>query len=1419
MFSRGGNAYGQQSYAGQSAYSQNLGPGYSSSSVGGPDGGSQLSMASRHSSMLVASQEADVGGYRGHHSSAANYGGQYASMYGSTALGSAQQVPTIGVKGGGTSALESRGGYATVRAESPKFSAGDYVSSSSHLYGSKSDHLFSEKVSDYPSVDRRQYERHGGLMGRDLQSDSSGRYADSVGYGHQHQPEMYDRIDQASLLRQEQMLKAQSIQSSSIDASGRPSDYLAARSATISRPSQDIMTYGGRMDADPRNLSVLSNSTYGAQHAPSILGAAPRRNADDLMYSQSSVNPGYGVSLPPGRDYGAGKGLRGSSLEPDYPSSMLSHGSHSRVDDRKEDRGGYLRELELREVEHRRELLRERERERDREREKERERERERERDRERQRERERERERVRERERFLERRDKDRERERKREPEIRQDRTPLRISKDRHGSSLTKEARPARQDSPHREASHRRPSPVKEKRREYVCKVYSSSLLDVERDYLSIDKRYPRLYISPDFSKVVVNWPRRDLKLSMHTPVSFEHDFVEEDTAPEKNEPSSKLLADAVKLEQGNTIWNAKMILMSGLSRNAIEELSSEKAHDDRIPHICNILRFALLRKNNSFTAIGGRWESVDGGDPSVDESALVQTLLRYARDTHVDLEICKHWNPFLEIHYDRVGKDGLFSHKEVTVLFVPDLSECLPSFEKWRDEWLAFKKAISEREHQLFLKRERARQRKEEVKDKETDPLKDKEKVGKLEGTKESESSGQALDASKKGKNSNDSKKTAVEKGGHGNDQKEGPETGHKGNLVAKKDEGETASTQPTSSKPLKKKIIRKVVKQKVSDKKSASEVSTEKQNDKVDEKDAENNMAKSEVSGQQDEKMVDASTIKTFVRKKVIKRVPVTKTQEKNEDALESTVKTEGASSNEDPSSKSDSGAVAAAPNSGVKTTIKKKVIKRVAKKKTNGMKVKDGGSESKTDGAKDENDLVEGGTEIEGKGKQNIETDYQVSDVNNSGQKATPKAKSHTSTMETKDVSAEAKRQEVKKEELRSNEKSGSGVKQEDDADNQKTSVNNGKRERAKGEKEIKEEPRSKSNKDHLKEKIKHEEAPRHPGFVMKTKSIKDCKLRSLSLSLDSLLDYTDKDIDESNLELSLFAESFYEMLQHQMGCRILSFLEKVRIKFVTKRNQHKRQREETKKESVGKSDTKRLKGDEPSAEVKSKTERADATDTAAEKSAEPKVGETTLKKTDNVDAKLDDETYDEDPEEDPEEDEEMHDTGPDHDSPSESGFLIQNKDTRMADDDTKPSKIEGTEKNGAEDSVQENDGMQSVQTKPGSDAQMPTEEDAKHETEEKETTDTKKATVDKELLQAWKLLSGFSIGTEWVSSSDFQIASFSSLQVEDMRLIMHSLGKFLSHRDVKELVQSALLESNTGRDDRILYNKLVRMSVY
>lgn len=69
----------------------------------------------------------------------------------------------------------------------------------------------------------------------------------------------------------------------------------------------------------------------------------------------------------------------------------------------------------------------------------------------------------------------------------------------------------------------------------------------------------------------------------------------------------------------------------MNGLSRYALEELSSEKIVDDRIPHICSFLRFAVLKKDHSFMAIGGPWEPVDGGDPSMDNNSLIKTALRY--------------------------------------------------------------------------------------------------------------------------------------------------------------------------------------------------------------------------------------------------------------------------------------------------------------------------------------------------------------------------------------------------------------------------------------------------------------------------------------------------------------------------------------------------------------------------------------------------------------------------------------------------------------------------------------------------------------------------------------------------------------------------------------------------------------------
>ncbi|XP_045810565.1 protein SHORT ROOT IN SALT MEDIUM 1-like [Trifolium pratense] len=200
-----------------------------------------------------------------------------------------------------------------------------------------------------------------------------------------------------------------------------------------------------------------------------------------------------------------------------------------------------------------------------------------------------------------------------------------------------------------------------------------------------------------------------------------------------------------------------------------------------------------------------------------------------------------------------------------------------------------------------------------------------------------------------------------------------------------------------------------------------------------------------------------------------------------------------------------------------------------------------------------------------------------------------------------------------------------------------------------------EKDGKNEPKSKSSKE-VKEKRKSDEPPRHPGLIPKTKSTKDSKLRSLSLSLDSLLDYTDKDVEESTLELSLFAESFYEMLQFQMGSRILTFLQKLHEKFVIKRAQRKRQREEEPdKDNANKTPTKCQKGDDPSVKSETKVDASNPTQEDNEKT----VAENDTCSNKEEDVKMENasdeevELEEEDPEEDPEE--EMDNDSPQHDS--------------------------------------------------------------------------------------------------------------------------------------------------------------------
>ncbi|KAK1267333.1 hypothetical protein QJS04_geneDACA000563 [Acorus gramineus] len=192
---------------------------------------------------MGAPQETDMSGYRSQ-SLHAQYGGQYTSVYGTASMSSVQQLSGVAGQGVGSSSIQGRTGYASGPADSSKFpSAGlgsslgsnneDFLSSSNLGYGYKGDQYAPGKGSDYASVDRRLYGEHqSSLFGRDLQNESARRYTDISAHGYQKQSEMLDHDDQAALLRKQQMLTAQSLQTGQ-DMRFIPSVWLMLRGTTF----------------------------------------------------------------------------------------------------------------------------------------------------------------------------------------------------------------------------------------------------------------------------------------------------------------------------------------------------------------------------------------------------------------------------------------------------------------------------------------------------------------------------------------------------------------------------------------------------------------------------------------------------------------------------------------------------------------------------------------------------------------------------------------------------------------------------------------------------------------------------------------------------------------------------------------------------------------------------------------------------------------------------------------------------------------------------------------------------------------------------------------------------------------------------------------------------------------------------------
>ncbi|KAK1314638.1 hypothetical protein QJS10_CPA06g00457 [Acorus calamus] len=1260
--SRGNAAYGQQPYGSQQPYGQISGSGYSANPVGGGHEG-----GSRSSSIMGAPQEADMSGYRSQ-SLHAQYGGQYTSVYGTASMSSVQQLSGVAGQGVGSSGIQGRSGYASGPADSSKFpSAGlgsslgsnneDFLSSSNLGYGYKGDQYPPGKGSDYASVDRRLYGEHqSSLFGRDLQNESARRYTDISAHGYQKQSEMLDHDDQAALLRKQQMLTAQSLQTGQ---DMRPVDYLAARGASVRHVPQDLSPYGGRMDADPRNLSILGSSPYAGQHPPSALGGAPRRNVDNLIYAQGSSSSGYGVGLPPGRDYIAAKGLHGTPLESDYSGSLLARSAHpSAKDERRNDRDAFHREPDTREV--------------------------------------------------------------------------------------------------------------------------YPFCLVDAERDYLSINKRYPRLSISPEFSKVIWYWPKENLNISFHTPVSFKHDLVEVGGKTEQKELSTEPGTEEAGKAKHGTVWNAKVILMSGISNDALEELCNEKSTEGRIAHFNNLLRFAVIRKDRSFMTIGGPWNvAVDGGDPAVDGSCLIHTALRYVKDmAQLDLHNCQHWNRFLEIHYDRVGKDGLFSHKEITVLFIPDLSACLPSVDEWQKQWIAYKKNLTEKERRLALKKEKSIVKEEVTQGMagKPSPLKSEKYVGSAKDIKVEDFQGNnekdkkegldnmdcevATDISKDGLirgDQNESLKSVAEQ----NEEEtaaSGKEEEMKGNKMSggnNKNEKTDSSEIKVVQKTGKKRVVKKTMKGKVAVKKGTSG-NTSKCQEKLEELDTVNKQNISEAIEQQNVTSAGSGGVKTFVRKKTVKRVPVGKIIQKDETTSndsaqnEKKPKEEAESQEGELKRKNEPG-----KETGTRKIVKRKIVRRVPKKKVIEGEDKSV-SVSKQDKMVEENTVTQHVKEVEDAkiqiknveqhpiGVSKFESEVGVNDVGKELEDG------HDEIIGGRSVEEDIKGRE-----------SDSKSNKDKEVRKQKES-NNHDQDGKKGESKDDKEKKTKYDSDRslskeVRKKEKSEEPPQHPGFFLQTKWSKESKMRLMTLSLDGLLDYNDKDIAESTFE-------------------------KLYIRCVIKKNKRKRESNENPDNDKEKSSQKRPKI------VEGPPQNNDTDELKTIKSEIPDSGKTLAKDGGSVaeQGKVTVETvriaferisngkrpF------------ELHSNGGSNSEQTENLAEASSVDAKPEEPDTDANKEKKSLPADHEKSIEKSE-----------------KKDVKDETDKKLDA-AREQVVDKELLQAFRFFDRNRVGY---------------IKVEDMRLILHNLGRFLSHRDVKEMVTFALLESNNPRDNRIFYKKLVRLS--
>ena len=390
-----------------------------------------------------------------------------------------------------------------------------------------------------------------------------------------------------------------------------------------------------------------------------------------------------------------------------------------------------------------------------------------------------------------------------------------------------------------------------------------------------------------------------------------------------------------------------------------------------------------------------------------------------------------------------------------------------------------------------------------------KEAESTKDTKSVDKFEKEQHTVSIRQA-DIDQKEKSDKGDKGNTSEGRGTGSssklESKDGDERGKEAQNVEKPDQEVSGSTPKSGAvKSGKKKIVKKIIKQKA---KTVGDAAASKKNDQVDEK----------VDGEQisdfpsDQPSNDSATVKAPGKKKVIKRVGKSPQNEKNKDTLPK-VENEVNCSEDKSKDNSDLNA-AVGQDPVVKTTVKKKVIKRVPKKKVTVEEVSkkgEGGDANEKKVTADETHNVEKSTADDKQEKKSTADDKQEnkSATDDKQEKKIPKSNSTSPAVLKRRDSVNLKKSE-KEPAVKNDNDTGKAanpvttsidkqkVGEKDSSDGKKERSRDGEQSKDEKEKMGKDESRSKPNKD-LKEKRKSEEPPRHPGLILQTRWSKDSKV--------------------------------------------------------------------------------------------------------------------------------------------------------------------------------------------------------------------------------------------------------------------------------------------------------------------------------